>query len=132
MTFLTFPSKLTLQQACQLGVSVRNKSIFLAFIPKGTDHITQRQKAAIDADACGGNQMARIKLVVVQNEHRFKDDIFISLGIIKSKGWQQWIQGAQNTRTSGEVYWHYLPSDDLPLLWFSSASLNPPDPQDEI
>lgn len=55
----TFSTFLTLQQACQLGVSVRNKSIFLAFIPKGTDHITQRQKAAIDADACGGNKSLR-------------------------------------------------------------------------
>lgn len=69
-TFSTFSSKITLQQACQLRVSVRNKGIFLAFIPKGTDYITQRQKATIDADSCGGNQMTshnHIKLVIMQN-----------------------------------------------------------------
>lgn len=65
-TFYTFASQLTLQEACELGVSVRNKSIFLAFIPEGTDYITQRQKATIDADACGGNQTAQLKLYLVQ------------------------------------------------------------------
>lgn len=50
-TFSTSVSKLTLQQARELGVSVRNKSVFLAFIPQGTDHITQWQKTTIDADA---------------------------------------------------------------------------------
>lgn len=44
-------SKLTLEQAGKFRVSVRNKSIFLAFVAQSTDDVAQRQKAAIDADA---------------------------------------------------------------------------------
>lgn len=32
--------------------------------------------------------MVQIKLVIVQNEQRFEDDIFILLGIIESRAWQ--------------------------------------------
>lgn len=42
---------LTLQETCQLGVSVRYKGSFLAFIPKCTDHVPERQQPTINADS---------------------------------------------------------------------------------
>lgn len=47
----TLKSKCTLKQTGELWVPVRNEAALFAFIPQGTDDITQRQKPTIDADA---------------------------------------------------------------------------------